>query len=87
MIASLRPSEETLRAGPFNAARSAGGVGDHRFGAILADVEAWRSLPRDRLDGGWRERSWVRRTGPRCADVAKHPISQTDLADVRDPVA
>jgi hypothetical protein len=25
MIASLRPYEETLRAGPFNAARSAGG--------------------------------------------------------------
>jgi len=85
MTASLRPSDETLRPGPFNAARSARGVGDHRFRAILADVEAWRSLPRDRLDGGWRERSCVWRTSPRCDAVAK--TDHSGLADVRDPVA
>ena len=44
MTASLRPFDETLRAGPFNAARSARGVGDHHLGAIFADVDGLAQL-------------------------------------------
>ncbi len=81
MTVSVRPFDEALLRRAFDAARCAREVGGHPFRAVLADDEG--NLLMDGVGAG--EDGFVGRR--QAATPLRNPITQSDLADVRGPVA